>query len=104
MDPVHGTYDATITDGTNTVTLPHLTFRNRTALADGITWDYLHFGGNASSASDDITFALDSVRINSSPVVVANFSDGNTPGTIDTYTGSTGGAGWVGGPNFWTTA
>lgn len=100
VDPIHGTYDTTITDGITTVTMPHLTFRNRTTLADGVSWDYLHFGGNANSASDNIKFALDSVRVNSSPCVVANFSDGNTPGTIDTYTGSTGGAGWVGG---WST-
>jgi len=96
-DPQHGTYDATISDGTNTVTLPHLRFRNRTTLADGVSWDYLHFGGNASSSSDDHTFALDSVRIASSPRIVAHFDDGNTPGAIDTFTGSTGGAGWVGG-------
>ena len=97
VDPTHGTYDATISDGTTTVTLPHLTFRNRSTLSDGISWDYLHFGANAGTSGDDITFALDSVRISSSPNIVANFSDGNTPGAIDTYTGSTGGAGWVGG-------
>ena len=65
VDPDAGTYNATVSDGINTVSAFGLGFRNQNA-APG-TYDFVGFGLNASGAGDDLTFALDSISISQIP-------------------------------------
>jgi hypothetical protein len=58
VDPMDGTYDAWISDGTTLFSALGLGFRNGTP---GV-YDWVHFGTNANGV-DDTTFSLDSVRI-----------------------------------------
>jgi hypothetical protein len=79
----------------DTFTAPRSTFRNGSTNA--ATTQYLHFGTSADVSTDNTTFSLDSIAINAHRAIVANFDDGNTANTIDTFTDSKGGGGWVGG-------
>jgi hypothetical protein len=58
VDPGLGTYDASISDGTNTVEATGLHFRN---VYGGV--DHLHFGAKTSQPSVPMRFSLDSVVI-----------------------------------------
>ncbi|QNN21934.1 hypothetical protein HED60_06500 [Planctomycetales bacterium ZRK34] len=97
VDAAHARYDATIMNLTSgeTYTAARSTFRNNSTNAATTQW--LHFGSSADSASDNTTFSLDTLAINAHHKIVANFDDGNTANTIDTYTDSTGGGGWANG-------
>jgi len=56
----HGTYDVTITDGTNTVTVPGSRYRS-TAYSTG---SYLAFSAGQNLTTDNIAFSVDSIEMN----------------------------------------
>jgi len=56
----HGTYDVTITDGTNTVTVPGSRYRS-TAYSTG---SYLSFSAGQNLTTDNIAFSVDSIEMN----------------------------------------
>ncbi|MBC8040281.1 MAG: Ig-like domain repeat protein, partial [Opitutaceae bacterium] len=58
----NGTYDVTITDGTNTVTVPGARFRDYTAFNSG---GYLSFSTQQSVATDNLGFSVDNIEITS---------------------------------------
>ncbi len=63
VDPQSGTYDAWMSDGTNSFAAADLTFRN----GETGVFDWLHFGGAMSDAADDWAFSLDSITIENVP-------------------------------------
>lgn len=109
VDPTKGTYDAQIdrlaSDGTRqrVVAADTLTFRNNqtTASAGPVGVDWLLFGANASSTSNNLSYSLDSLCVTGRNYIWAGFDDGRiNPAqdtAIDTFDASAngiGGGGW----------
>ena len=65
VDPVNGTYDASIDDGTSSFSASGMTFRNATPGQ----YNSLHFGTITSNSATDSSFSLDSITISAATVV-----------------------------------
>jgi hypothetical protein len=62
VNPVNKTYSATISDGTNTVTVPGLGFRSPVTSSS-----YVYFGSAADGSSESTAFSLDAIVISHPP-------------------------------------
>ncbi len=73
----HGTYDVTITDGTNTVSVPGSGFRSAAYSSGG----YLTFAAQQNSATDALSYSVDSIEMTSltllEPTTTVVTSDSN---------------------------
>jgi len=77
----HGTYDVTITDGTNTVSIPGSGFRSAAYTSGG----YLSFAAQQNSATDALAYSVDSIEMTSlaipEPTTTVVTSDANPANT-----------------------
>lgn len=62
VNPVNKTYSGTISDGTNTVTVPGLGFRSTVTSSS-----YVYFGSAADGSSESTAFSLDAIVISPPP-------------------------------------
>ncbi len=70
VNPLAGTYGASVSDGTSTVSQGGLTFRRGASSIASATEHYINFGGTNSSASDNGSFSVDNILIVPEPSVV----------------------------------
>lgn len=76
---VHGTYDVTITDGTNTVKVLGSRFRSAAYSSGG----YLSFSSAQDVATDNITFSVDSIEMTSLAPTTTTLGSSLNPANLD---------------------